>query len=83
MLNDLAEKIKKDMEEVNYKLQKELNVKELIALTREQLQNELISVHEKEMEKIIRGIPAELRKNTEEIKEDSNEIDNSANSDYD
>ena len=83
MLNDLSEKIKKDMKEVNYKLQKELNVKELIALTREQLQNELISVHEKEMEKIIRGIPAELRKNTEEIKEDSNEIDNSANSDYD
>ncbi len=33
------------------------------------------------MEKIIRGIPAELRKNTEEIKEDSDEIDNSGNSD--
>ena len=81
MLNDLSEKIKKDMEEVNYKLQKELNVKELIALTREELQNELISVHEKEMEKIIREIPAELRKNTEEIKEDSDEIDNSGNSD--
>ena len=77
MLNDLAEKIKKDMEEVNYKLQKELNVKELISITREQLQNEFISVHEKEMEKIIRDIPTELKKNNEEIKEDSNEIDNS------
>ena len=80
MLNDLAEKIKTDMEEVNYKLRKELNVKELISITREQLQNELISVHEKEMEKIIRDIPAELKKNTEEIKEDLNEIDNSSNS---
>ena len=77
MLNDLAEKIKRDMEEVNYKLQKEINVKELISITREQLQNEFISVHDKELEKIIREIPSELKKNNEEIKEDSNEIDNS------
>jgi potassium large conductance calcium-activated channel subfamily M alpha protein 1 len=81
MLNDLAEKIKKDMDEINYRLQKDLNVKELIGITRVQLQKELINVHEKEMEKIIKDIPSELKKNTEEIKEDSNEIENSSNSD--
>ena len=81
MLNDLAEKIKKDMDEINYRLQKDLNVKELIGITRVQLQKELINVHEKEMEKIIKNIPSELKKNTEEIKEDSNEIENSSNSD--
>ena len=81
MLNDLAEIIKRDMDEINYKLQKDLNVKELIGITRMQLQKELINVHEKEMEKIIKDIPSELKKNTEEIKEDSNEIENSSNSD--
>ena len=81
MLNDLAEIIKRDMDEINYKLQKDLNVKELIGITRVQLQKELINVHEKEMEKIIKDIPSELKKNTEEIKEDSNEIENSSNSD--
>ena len=56
-------------------------MKELIGITRVQLQKELINVHEKEMEKIIKNIPSELKKNTEEIKEDSNEIENSSNSD--
>ena len=79
-LNDLAEKIKREAEEVNYKLQKEINVKELISITRKQLRNEFINVYENEMQKIIRDIPTELKKDSEEIKEDSNEIDNSDNS---
>ena len=79
-LNDLAEKIKNETEEVNYKLQKDINVKELISITRKQLRNEFINVYEKEMQKIIRDIPTELKKEPEEIKEDSNEIENSDNS---
>ena len=79
-LNELAEKIKREAEEVNYKLQKEINVKELISITRKQLRNEFINVYENEMQKIIRDIPTELKKDSEEIKEDSNEIDNSDNS---
>ena len=76
-LNDLAEKIKKDTDDVNYKLQKDVNVKELISITRESLRNEFIFVHDKEMEKLIRDIPSEFKKDTEEIKEDSNEVENS------
>ena len=80
MINDLAEKIKNDNDDVVYKLQKEINIKELVSIIRNELKQEFIKVHDKVVQKMMHDIYDRLKDNKEEIKEDSNEIDNSDNS---
>ena len=75
MLNELSGQMKEDMEDINYKIKNELSVKYLIGMTRNCLKKQLIWIHQKKEEQIIKSIKEELIKNNVEIKEDSDEVE--------
>ena len=74
-LNDLCDKMKKGVEEININLKNELSVKNLISLTRNCLKKQFIWVHQQKEEQIIKAVKEELIKNNQEIREDSDEIE--------
>ena len=74
-LNDLCDKMKKGVEEININLKNELSVKNLISLTRNCLKRQFIWVHQQKEEQIIKTVKEELIKNNQEIREDSDEIE--------
>jgi len=72
--NELTEKMEKDNKEMHHKLKKDINIKELIHITRTSLRDNFIKVNKKVEEKIMKTVETDFRNNTDAIKEDSNEI---------
>ena len=75
MLNELSDKMKKGVEEINYNIKSELSVKNLISLTRNCLKKQFMWIHQQKEEQIIKEVKEEIIKNNQEIKEDSDEIE--------
>ena len=75
VFNELSEQLKKSVEEVCFNLKSELSVKNLISITRNSVRDQLIWVHTKKEEQIIKEAREDVNKDNDgAIKEDSDEV---------